>query len=106
MAIGFLFVGCDNTQKFADDYIEEWKIERYGKIFEKYFFLLGATNSSLFILSDCYNGDDDRHDYELDDTAYRLDMKALLIHNDFLLGEFDRNKLDKVTIRTLDSYSK
>ncbi len=63
-----------SAEKFADSYQELWKIERDTGLLIEDPDDLSEILSSIFCLADLFNPDVDREEYELDESALRVQV--------------------------------
>jgi len=66
------------ADEFANSYMSKWKCERDGNLLEKDEEHLSELLSSTFCLSDMYNPDDDREEYELNEEQLRDEINKLV----------------------------
>lgn len=69
---------------FADAYIDKWRQERNKNILKNDAKDLSECASDIFILADCYNPENDRESYELDEKKLRTEVKSALVKFKFL----------------------
>ncbi len=103
MSIKFVDDGY-NVDDFVDNYIEEYRKVRDSNRFPIEFPIIDGTLSSIFVMADAYNPDDNRSDYELSGDELRESVRALLINNGIITGSFDLEKLHKDTKFTILFY--
>lgn len=66
------------TQEFVDAYIDNWRKERDSDELLKDDAVTSEKLSSLFCIADLFNPEEDREEYEFDETRLRLEMKKIL----------------------------
>ena len=66
-----------SADKFADAYIEFWRIERDTDVVYLDESNLQGCLSSIFCATDMYNPDLDRREYELDEDQLRIEILKL-----------------------------
>lgn len=65
---------------FSEAYMELWRIERDSKNLLNYDVKISECLSSIFCLTDMYNPDEDREEYEFNDDQLRDEVNKLLIN--------------------------
>lgn len=71
-------VGRISASVFAEAYVELWKIERDLGLLTADGWSTSEKLSSLFVVSDLYNGDEKRLEYELDECALLSEVLKIL----------------------------
>lgn len=104
MILKFLTKEHKDISIFTKTYICEWVKERDITKFKEYFPLLEMTLSSVFVISDLYNNEDGKKNYEFNDDEYLVTIKSLLIHNGIISGIINNNYLYDSTKQLLTSY--
>jgi hypothetical protein len=73
------FISGDiEADNFADSYMMKWKAERDNNLLMQDDENLSELLSSVFCLSDMYNPDDDRDEYELSDEQLWDEISKLM----------------------------
>ena len=65
--------------EFAENYMSKWRCERDSHLLEKDEDHLSELLSSTFCLSDMYNPDDDRVEYELNEEQLHNEVNTLVL---------------------------
>lgn len=65
---------------FSEAYMELWRIERDNKNILNYDVSISECLSSIFCLSDMYNPDEEREEYEFNDDQLRDEVNKLLVN--------------------------
>ncbi len=73
------FLGVEsNAGTFVDEFISQWKQERDNGTSLSDAHQISEALSSIFCLADMFNPNDDREDYELDESKLRLEIEKVL----------------------------
>lgn len=68
-----------SADEFADSYMSKWKCERDSNLLQNDEDNLSELLSSTFCLSDMYNPDDDREEYEFNEDQLRDEINKLVL---------------------------
>ncbi|WP_312043913.1 colicin immunity domain-containing protein [Erwinia sp.] len=68
-----------SADEFAESYISKWKCERDGNLLQEDEGNLSELLSSTFCLSDMYNSDDDREEYEFNEDQLRDEINKIML---------------------------
>lgn len=73
-----------NSERFVDDFIEQWKREHDSGEYRLDSPKVSELLSSIFCLTDLFNPDDDRENYELDEDKLKNEIRKLMEQADLL----------------------
>ena len=73
------FISMDITADvFADSYMTKWKIERDSNLLVQDDDKLSELLSSVFCITDMYNPDNDREEYEFNEDQLRHEINKII----------------------------
>lgn len=104
MSIRFTLDESYDVDRFVDEYMDEWRNLRNSKKLPIEYPIIDGTLSSIFIFCDLYNPESDRDSYEFDKDMLRKSIKAILINNHIIKGEYDFDGLPISVQETLLDY--